>query len=39
MTFYAWLRKCLQHEAAKEEVRSTALNAFLKEIEKWTKKN
>lgn len=39
MTFYTWLLKCLQHEAAKEADHSKALTSFLKEIDKWTKKN
>ena len=40
MTFYEWIKHCLQQSAKQTEPESTPIiEKVLKEIEKWNKKN
>lgn len=40
MTFYEWIKKCLQHAAEQTEPDSTPIiERVLKEIEKWKKQS
>lgn len=40
MTFYEWIKHCLQHAAEESKTDSTTMvKKVLKEIEKWNKKN
>lgn len=39
MTFYEWIKQCLQQEAEENKTDSTPIiEKVLKEIEKWNKK-
>lgn len=40
MTFYEWIKQCLQHSAEKTEPDcKTVIEKVLKEIEKWNRKH
>lgn len=40
MTFYEWIKHCLQHAAEENNTDCTPIiEKVLKEIEKWNKKN